>query len=301
MSENLNPPYFIQQISVGNTVNLGVNLYRTHLKQYFKLSLIAHLWLLVPIYGYAKFCAVAALISRLAFCELIGQPESPKIARSKIKNQLGKFLLTGIFVTLIPLIQTFAVLILFTIIFAFIYALANTIFDWRSLKILENINYSILQGIGYFIIFIAVYILIPLWFYSPLFMTDLPLVVENNVSSSQAIKQSRQLTKGSKIRVISIILLSFVITVPIIITTWLAVSFLLALVLPIFFSKTYLSNSSFLGTLVLILLSLINGIIYMPLWQAVKAVVYFDFISQREGWGLNLRSPNLIKTNNESL
>jgi hypothetical protein len=300
MSENLNPQYSPQQISVGNIVNLGVSLYRTHLKQYFKLSLIAHLWLLVPIYGYAKFCAVAGLISRLAFCELIGQPESPKIARNKIKNQLGKFLFTGIFVTLIPLIQTFAVLILFTIVFAFIYALANTIFDWRILKILGNINYSILQAIGYFLVFIGVYILIPLWFYSPLFITDLPLAVENNVSSFQTIKQSRQLTRGSKIRVISIILLSFVITVPIIITTWITVSFLLALVLPIFFSKTYLSNSSFLGTLVLILLSLINGVIYMPMWQAVKAVVYFDFISQREGWGLNLRTPNLIKTNNES-
>lgn len=300
MSENSDPQYSLQQISVGNIVNLGVNLYRAHLKQYFKLSLIAHLWLLVPIYGYAKFCAVAALISRLAFCELIGQPESPKIARSKIKNQLGKFLFTGIFVTLIPLIQTFAVLILFTIIFVFIYVLVNTIFDWRSLKILANINYSILQGIGYFLVFISVYILIPLWFYSPLFMTDLPLAVENNVSSFQTIKQSQQLTRGSKLRVISIILLSFVITVPVVIITWITVSFLLALILPIFFSKSYLGNSSFLGTLVLIFLSLINGIIYMPMWQAVKAVVYFDFISQREGWGLNLRSINQIETNNQS-
>ncbi|BAZ28434.1 hypothetical protein NIES4074_08670 [Cylindrospermum sp. NIES-4074] len=295
MSENSNPQYSLQQISVGNIVNLGVNLYRAHLKQYFKLSLIAHLWLLVPIYGYAKFYALAALISRLAFCELIGQPESPKIARSKIKNQLLKFLLTGIFVTLIPLIQTFGVLVLFSV----IYALLNLIFDLRNLTLPGNIDYLIFIRIGYFLIFIVVYILLPLWFYSPLFLTDLPLVIEDNVSLSQTIKQSRQLIKKSRKRIISIILVSFLITLPTIIIIWIVVRLFLTLVLPIF-PKLILSNSLLFGTLFPIFLSFINGVIFMPMWQAIKAVVYFDFISQREGWGLNLRSPNIIETNNES-
>jgi hypothetical protein len=49
MSQNLGSHNLMQQLSVGNVVNVSINLYRANLKLYFKLALIAHLWVLVPI------------------------------------------------------------------------------------------------------------------------------------------------------------------------------------------------------------------------------------------------------------
>lgn len=128
MSQHPSPHNLMQQLSIGNIVNLGVYLYRSHPKLYFKLALIAHLWLLVPIYGWAKFYATSALISRLAFSELIGQPESLKAARSQINRQLWNFLITGILVVLIPLTEALMVYTLFSIVAGLIFVLILAIF-----------------------------------------------------------------------------------------------------------------------------------------------------------------------------
>ena len=90
-SENLK-----QQLSVGNVVNVTLNLYRANFKLYLKLSCFAYLWLLVPLYGWAKFLAISALISRLAFSELMGKTESVKDARRYIRPQIWSFLVIGI-------------------------------------------------------------------------------------------------------------------------------------------------------------------------------------------------------------
>ena len=50
----------------GNTVTItvtiyAVTIYKENWKEYLKLSFAAHLWLLVPIYGWARYFAIAAL------------------------------------------------------------------------------------------------------------------------------------------------------------------------------------------------------------------------------------------------
>lgn len=82
----------IQPLSIGNVVTAGVRLYRFHFKNYFRLALFAHLWVLVPIYGWAKYFAISGLISRLAFGELVNQPESIKNARERIDPLKWSFL-----------------------------------------------------------------------------------------------------------------------------------------------------------------------------------------------------------------
>ncbi|MEC4986148.1 MAG: DUF975 domain-containing protein, partial [Oscillatoria sp. PMC 1076.18] len=103
----------MQPLTIGNIVNVSINLYRQNFKLYLRLALFAFLWLLVPLYGWAKFLANSALISRLTFNELIGKPETLKSARSYLKTRTWGFLFTTILV--------FSALI-FTLLISFILA-----------------------------------------------------------------------------------------------------------------------------------------------------------------------------------
>jgi len=96
MTANLSSPSPIQPLSIGNVVSAGLRLYRSHLKSYFQLALKAYLWILVPVYGWAKFYAIAALISRLAFGELVNQPESVESGRRYVNSKLWQFLITAL-------------------------------------------------------------------------------------------------------------------------------------------------------------------------------------------------------------
>ena len=48
------------RFTVGDTITASVAIYKQNWRQYLKLSFIAHLWLLVPIYGWARYFAIAA-------------------------------------------------------------------------------------------------------------------------------------------------------------------------------------------------------------------------------------------------
>jgi len=54
----------IADFTVGNTITIAFAIYRNNLKRFLQLSLVAHLWLLVPIYGWARYLAIAIKINR---------------------------------------------------------------------------------------------------------------------------------------------------------------------------------------------------------------------------------------------
>jgi hypothetical protein len=308
MMQNQTPQNLLPQLSINSVVTMGINLYRTHLKQYFQLAIIAHLWLLVPVYGYAKFCANAALISRLAFYELIHQPENIKQASSKVNRRLGEFFITGILVFILPAIQVLLVVLLFSLILSIIVTVIRLTF---AIKILT----SLAQPLAYFgnnllilsvlylysIIFLLVYILLPLWFYSPMFLTDVSLSTENNIRLFSMLKQGWQLTKALKLRIISIIFITFSITLPITILTWLIASISLALLIIIFpqISEFFAREDSLISILFFGFFSFCNGVISMPIWQCIKSVVYYDIRCRRDGWDLNLRQHQLLEPSQE--
>jgi hypothetical protein len=277
----------MQQLSIGNIVNLGVYLYRSHLKQYLKLAVIAHLWLLVPIYGYAQFYATSGLISRLAFCELINDAETLKTAKTHTNRQLWNFLIAGILTIFIPILGMLIVYIVFSIAGGLLYALLQAILGFSTTINPANPFGNLLFAIIVISIALVVY-LSPLWFYARLFISELPLAIENEINSFKTINQSWQKTKNFRMRLIGIILLSFSITLPIFILCWLICSFLLGLILGFFpqlASNSNLNDFS-IGLLLLIILSLVNGVITTPFWQAVKAVAYYDIRCRKEGFDL---------------
>lgn len=189
-------PNLTQQFNIGNIVSLASYLYRSNFKKFSRLSLFAHLWLIVPIYGWAKFYAFAGLISRLAFSEISGQPESSKVAKIPIKKRFWQFLITAILVILICFLQFLIFYIGISLIAGIIYGILARFFGVISQPINQaNPFDNTLFRIMIISIVIPVYFS-PLWFYSRFFITDLPLAIEDDTNSIGAIKRSRQLSRG---------------------------------------------------------------------------------------------------------
>lgn len=289
MSQNPNSQALRQQLSIGNIINVSLYLYRSHLKLYSKLALTAHLWLLVPIYGWAKFFAISALISRLAFDDLSSQQENISAAQTQINRQMWNFLITAILVIIISLLGAILVSFIGALLIVFLSYLvgyplpkgnpSNLFFkDWLYTVIMLPLGISIYLS--------------PLLFYSRLFITDLPLSIESKTSSIKAIKQSWTLTKNFRSRLIGIIIISFLLTLPILIVIWHGLSRVLAFIS--YNTLRYLiTTQSIRAALVITALTLITGVIIMPFWQVTKAVVYYDFRSRKDGLDLTLRGRSI--------
>lgn len=260
----------IRPLSVGNAVTTGLVMYRSNLKTYLKLSIFAYLWILIPIYGWAKFCAIHGLIARLAYCELINKPETVNAARDRIDPRLWSFLGVGFGVGL----RLLGIYLLW-----YLALIAVGVLPIAVLGTQAGLFVSIIAAI---IVFIAGIILI-IRFYSRWFVAELPLAVEENVrSGSASIERSWDLTRDAVSRIQYIIVVAFLVTIPIQIVTG---------YIPSIFQISTEPGTSAYATIQLIsfLLSLLGGAIIMPFWQAVKAVIYYDLLSRREGLDLRLR------------
>ena len=283
MPKNPLPHNPMQQLSVGNVINVSINLYRANLKLYFKLALIAHLWVLVPIYGWAKFYAISALISRLAFGELIGQPESPKTAATHINRRLGYFFIIGILLFIFSSFGSIILSYLIWIPLIILLAFFSFLLKVNLLDFLMNLPPVILG-----ILILVTTIVISFWFNSRGFMTDLPLAIESNISLFKTIRYSWSLTKSSLRQIQLIIVISFLTTLPTIVINSMVGTFIIALIAGIVLPNSP-ENDSLIGAFYLISLILVNGLVTMPFWQSIKAVVYYDLRCRRDGLDLKLR------------
>lgn len=271
MTDNRSPETTVRPLSVGNIVSAGVRLYRERLGVYLSLSLAAYLWLLVPVYGWAKYSMISGLISRLAFCELAGQPETVEQGRAKVRSRLWSFLLVAILV----LVRILGVYIGGAIVF-FLGTLAlGAIFTAISP---EFGVIAIIPGILFFIAWIVALI----WLFSRWFLAELPLAIESGITSAQSVDRSWQLTKSAVGRIQFVAVISFLVTLPAIAILGYLPGIAYALLAPDF-------AVSPLGQLVNIILGFPGGILVLPFWQAIKAVTYYDLRSRKEGLDLELR------------
>lgn len=275
MSENFGSPSQIQPLSIGNVVSAAVRLYRSHLKSYLNLAAIAHLWVLVPIYGWAKYAAISGLISRLAFGELIYQPESVQAARSHVNPRLWSFLRIGFQVGISLLVVYFGLAIVGGIVGVLLGVVLRIILGTTGVVIATTLA----------IILMVVILLLGLtWFYSRWIVAEVPLAVEENINGGESVARSWELTKASVFRIQGIVLVAFIVTLPLLfVLNYIPSLFLIGLEPgSAIYSIVYLI--SWIG-------SLIGGVLVMPFWQALKAVLYLDLRTRREGLGLQLREP----------
>jgi membrane-anchored glycerophosphoryl diester phosphodiesterase (GDPDase) len=260
-------------LSVGNVVSASLRIYRDHFKSYFGLALVASLWLLVPIYGWAKYSAISALISRLAFGEVREKPETVSDARREVNPRMWSFLWAGILTFLIYI----GVSLVGGIAMAILAGGAGAIFGQNSPIV------AVLLVVVAVIAFLIIYIRI----ISRLLIVELPLAIENNIGASSAIGRSWELTKGSVGRIQWIVFVGILVSLPITIVVQILSSIVESVLKAVLGAE---SGIFFLVYFLLILLlSFASGALVTPFWQAMKAIIYYDLRSRKEGLGLQIR------------
>ncbi|MEA5508163.1 hypothetical protein VB715_00145 [Crocosphaera sp. UHCC 0190] len=310
MNNNPNFPQPMGPLSVGNVASAALRLYRDRFKPYFGVSFRASLWSIFPfivliplavIFGllagndqpnvgillliipvwlvFGTYCwshalKNAALISRLAFKELINQPETVQQARKNISKLWSFFWL-----------QFLVNLIMFVI--SLLLSMAQGLVIGLPASLIKGGFAAFLILVGYLLYYVAYF-----WFYARFFISETPFVIEENSTVSQAIGRSWTLTKGFVGRILLIITVAILITIPV---------YLLALI-PIFSLIPILSlidqndptQMMILGGRIVFsilgsfLLFLLLNIAALPFWQIVKGVVYYDLCARKEGLGLDL-------------
>ncbi|BCL37736.1 glycerophosphoryl diester phosphodiesterase membrane domain-containing protein [Nostoc sp. MS1] len=280
MAGNFGSPNPTQPLSVGNVVSAGLRLYRSHLKDYFLLALKAYVWVLVPIYGWAKFYALSALISRLAFGDLVDQPESISSGQRFVNSRLWQFLLVLLLLFLIGIGIGLGVIIFSALLGALSAVLVGGVGQQGN-----PATYLVFILIAFALGIVA--LLGILWLVTRFYLVDLPLAVEEGIEATSAISRSWELTQGHVWRILLITFVGFLITLPIQIVVQIITSILQAIFLPLIRD----GNTIFaLLYFVLVLgLSFGAGALLIPFWQSIKAVIYYDLRSRREGLGLKLR------------
>lgn len=282
MAQNFGSPSSMQPLNVGNVVTAAVRLYSSHRQAYLRLALKAHLWgIFVPVYGWAKYAAISGLISRLAFGDLVNRPESISSGQSYVNPKMWSFLGVAIQVGC-WLLLIYIGLVIAALFIAVVIAIA---LGWLLNFILGSIGTTIA---GFFAVIVGVSILLLglLWYYSRWIVAEVPLAVEENVNGKASIARSWDLTKASIWRIQGITLVGFIVTLPII---------ALSVSIPEILLFRLEEGSAVYSIVDLIswILSAIGGIITMPFWQALKAVLYYDLRTRREGLGLSLRDRDI--------
>jgi hypothetical protein len=289
MPKNLSSSGQTGPLSVGNVVSASLRIYRDNFKLYFGLALVASLWLLVPIYGWAKYFAISALISRLAFGEVSEKPETVSDARREVKPRMWRFFWAVILTFLIYI----GVYLAGSIAMGILAGGADAIFGLNIARAILAASAGPTFGQNYVIIaaFLVVTVIAFLIIYiriiPRLLIVELPLAMENNIGASSGIGRSWELTKGSVGRIQSIVFVGILVSLPI------------TIVLPILTANVQRVLRAVLGAesgifyLVYYLLILPfrfgSGALVTPLWQAMKAIIYYDLRSRKEGLGLQIR------------
>ncbi len=280
MSGSTQPSPPIQPLSIGNVVSAGLRIYRDHFQQYYGLAFKAYLWVLVPVYGWAKFPALSAAISRLVFGELTGKPETVSVAQSRVNRRLWSFLIAGILVFLILFGVLFAALVVYAIISGILGTIVGGVFNSITstpIRIILSIVLALVFLVASFA-FIYGY----MWLFARLSVVELPLAIEDNMNATSAISRSWNLTEGFARRICGVVFITFLISLPI--------SILIQVVsnIQLFLPEIIPSDAPIFSFLFLVLMLAFNALL-IPLWQSIKAVIYYDLRTRREGMGLQIR------------
>lgn len=301
----------LQPLSVGNVVSAAFRLYRDRLSTYLGIAVRASLWALLPllvilpipflflfdtvglsilwigipvgsillIFGWAKYTTNLALISRLAFGFLANKPETVREASSHVIPKMWRFWQASFLTFLI----VFGVCIGFGLVVLICVWVGSLIFSISQNIVLVL---SLLGLLGIVALVVAIVALIRLMLRFSLI--EVPLAIENQLSASQTISRSWKLTQGYIAKIWWIFIVATLITLPI----QLAAYFLASLIEGIITEIVVVDTNSPILQAILFLVSWITGLIFgvflVPFWQTIKATIYYDIRSRKEGLDIQL-------------
>lgn len=317
MASSTSPSNLPSPLNPGDVVSAALRLYRDRFKVYFSLAAQATLWLglgvavaaaivaialvafpdpvnndlsivavlissvvaLVPLlYGLVQYFMLSAALGRLAFHELINQPETTTAVQQILRPKLGEFFLLLVQLLVIYIIAYLGAVLLST--------LAGGLVGLLIGGIIGGLTNASIGGIfGVSLGFLAAFLMLMLILIrviSLLFIAEVVLAIEPNQVAGGSIRRSRELSKTSIGRIQIIILATFLIQLPITILTNTLPSLLIA-ALP---SSVLLPS---IQQTLNVLLSLAASLAILPIWQSVKGVLYYDLRSRMEGLDLQNR------------
>ncbi|MEB3882695.1 hypothetical protein [Lyngbya sp. CCY1209] len=108
-----------------------------------------------------------------------------------------------------------------------------------------------------------------------------------NVTVLGAIARSWELTSGSVFRIQGIILVAILVTFPVSLVVQVVSPIVQVIIVANFPPDSVAFN--LLSFLLIIALSFISGALFLPFWQSIAAIIYYDLRTRREGLGLELR------------
>ena len=301
MSREINRRPSSETLSVGNVVSAGLRIYRDNFKVYYLEALKSYLWIFFPwftlfaiillivylklntgiivfsiflaiypfFYSSAKLAAIQAVIARLAFCEVSETPESLSDARRQVMPKMWIFLVTGILQGLIVM----AGLIVFGIVFGIIFALL--IFNIQSNTSVSAVFVLLIVLLYFLLIFSFIWLII--WLISHIAFADLAIAIDGTKEPTKAIGRSWTITQGFVVKIQIIFFVAFLLTIPFSIVSNLG---------------SLLLQSAEWGAVINLLLIIPLGSLFIPFWQSIKAVIYYDLLTRKEGLGLELRELN---------
>lgn len=263
---------------VSDVITISVAICKNNLNRFLKLSLIAHLWLLVPVYGWAKYFAIAARISRLSL-DLLNEGSSEAKNYYTTPVSLITFLTTGILAIIIPAFV--CLLILFGIVF--VYGLLEaTVFSSTGFSLLDTLNQidetraEVILGL----VILLLMLLITSLFYGRFFLCDLILMDNSRLGAFQSIRESYRLTKNNPY-IFRILIRTFMVVFPIWAVSYLLLTVCIAILLT-FLTKMLLlqakTSDLYLGLYLIAFWLPTANLLSMPLWQTVKATSYYKIV-----------------------
>ena len=271
-------------LSPGKVVSAAVRLYRDRFKMYVGLAAKAYLWILIPIYGWAKYCMYTGLISRLAVQELMDSPETSREAYQRIGSKLWSFLGLGLLLALIFIGSYFAIALTGVLIGSVIGGVGSALLG----SVFNEVGAVIAVVIG-IIAAIALIVFGLLWVLGRFVVAEVPLAVESDVDASTSIGRSWQLSKSSIVRIQFVLIATYLITLPILIVFSFIPQIAVSFVSPE-------SSLLLVLNLLVLLLGFAVSIVTLPFWQIVKGVLYYDLRSRREGIDLKFDADSSTDT-----
>ncbi len=299
----------IEPLNIGNTINTAFRLYRDRFPTYVFFAVRAGLWSLLPlvlqlilsqllyqtitpeqgsdiglrlflfpiqIFSAAKSLFNNAVISRLAFQDIIYQPETSGQAEKKVKPKMWRLWWMQVLIFLLGA----AIILPITL----------------SLGLVSGV----IPILGVLLILLASFCLpvFFLWLSARICIAELPLVIEDNLGSWQAIKRGWHLTKNSAWRIVGVIFIASLLIIPVYILSWALASIPFWVNFSSFYSslesvedwQTLTENPLFLQQMAmfsygLTTIFLLLSTLLVPFWQSLKSVIYNHLLDQKKNDG----------------
>jgi len=268
---------------IGNLITVGLQLYRLRFRAYVLQSLVAGLWLLIPIWGWAEFFAISTTIAHTAYHDLIDDPRAIADLKRPIQRKKWHLLLMNIWV----ISRIVASLLIATLVLGFLIALIELTLDIPGYMESTNGDSPAELAIGF--VALGCWYLIGGWMYQSDWLAEIAAATDQDFKPFAALKRSRALTRHAP-------RLSWSLLFLVQIGTFFG-SFLLAYLSTILIAIAlrFLPLAPDLKiTIAFIIwggLSLLTAVLTFPFWQTIKATLFYFLRNQQEGTDLTLRSP----------